>query len=198
MVTLAHDSICFPFSTVSEIDQLCPGGWVYHDGSCFHIIDTPTPEWRVARKKCQRMGADLAKITSDSENQFILDLIRDQKTVTHYGVWLGLLRRADNKFYWGDDTPLTGFTDWAAGEPNNSHGREKCAHKIGKHGSWSFKDGEWNDVPCSLSGIVPSNISPVVLCQTEAADSTDAFSFYWRRRSWFSSTLEDIFHCVYS
>ena len=160
-----------------ETDQVCPNGWAHHGHSCFHIIDTPTPKWRKARSMCQRLGADLGKITTASENQFIYDLLRKQKTVTHYGVWLGLHRKKDQQFYWVDDTPLSGYTAWGLGEPNDSaaHGGEDCVHKIGEKRSWPFQPGQWNDVPCSLHGIVPSEITPVVLCQKKIA--MDVISF---------------------
>lgn len=71
-----------------------------------------------------------------------------------------------------------GYTAWGAGEPNNAYGGENCAHKIGGNEKWStFKAGKWNDVPCSLSGLVPSKDVPVVLCQKMAADLTSVFSF---------------------
>ena len=77
----------------------------------------------------------------------------------YHGAWLGLHRKADTKFYWADDTPLTGYSAWNAGEPN-SPSTEKCGHIIA---SGSGK-GKWNDWLCSLakSNI---NVAPVVLCQ---------------------------------
>ena len=128
---------------------------------------------------CRQLGGDLGKITTYSKDQFIYDLLRKQKTVTHYGVWLGLHRKADNRFYWIDDTPLTGYTAWGSGEPNNvRYGLnlgENCVHKIGEKRNWPFRAGEWNDVPCDLSGIVPPEIAPVVLCQKQI--DTDILSF---------------------
>ncbi|KAL9952203.1 hypothetical protein ACROYT_G039418 [Oculina patagonica] len=157
------------------IDQVCPHGWAHHGHSCFHIIDTPTLKWNNARTMCRQLGGDLGKITTSSENQFIYNLLRKQTTVTHYGVWLGLHRKADSQFYWVDDTPLTDYTAWGSGEPNNNGGGENCVHKIGDKRNWPFNAGEWNDVPCSLSGIVPSEIAPVVLCQKQI--DTNILSF---------------------
>ena len=107
------------------------------------------------------MAADLAIITSAAENNFIVDLIKKQQTVTNGGAWLGLYRKADNNFYWVDDTPLGGqYSAWASGEPN-SHD-EKCVHVYGK----GPKEGKWNDDSCSLAAEDANfNSAPVVLCQ---------------------------------
>lgn len=108
------------------------------------------------------MGGDLAKITSSAENQFILDLVTKQQKITVYGVWLGLHRKADNKFYWADDTLLAGYSNWNTGEPNNV--AEKCAHMYSKR---SARGGKWNDVSCAI-GATHAKIVPVVLCQKKA------------------------------
>ena len=148
------------FSFFSD-DTGCPGGWVRHTTLCFHVIDSPTLKWDVARTTCQNLAADLAIITSAAENNFIVDLIKKQQTVTNGGAWLGLYRKADNNFYWVDDTPLGGqYSAWASGEPN-SHD-EKCVHVYGK----GPKEGKWNDDSCSLAAEDANfNSAPVVLCQ---------------------------------
>jgi len=105
------------------------------------------------------LGADLPIIRSATENNFILDLIRKQETVTHWGAWLGLYRKADTKFYWIDDTPLEGqYSAWGSGEPNFNH--EKCAHVYGK----GSRPGKWNDMSCSINAKDLIH-APVVLCQ---------------------------------
>ena len=117
-------------------------------------------KWSDARTTCQGLAADLALIKSDTDNNFIFDLIKKQQTVTDKGVWLGLYRKADTKFYWIDDTPLEGqFSAWASGEPNNQNNNEECTHLYGK----GPKEGEWNDELCSLDENDAS--APVVLCQ---------------------------------
>jgi len=74
------------------------------------------------------------------------------------GAWVGLYRKADNTFYWIDDTPVTSqFSVWGNGEPNKV--RKKC---VFMH-AW-YAPGKWNDVECSLSQAEKS-IAPVILCQ---------------------------------
>lgn len=106
------------------------------------------------------LGGDLPIIRSAAENTFIFDLVKKQKTITGYGVWLGFVRKADNKFYWIDDTPLKGsYARWGQGEPNNV--REKCGNIFGK----GTKEGKWNDFPCSWIDI---KSAPSILCQKKA------------------------------
>ena len=140
---------------------MCPHGWVLHgvSHSCYLIIDTPTIHRNDARKKCQQFGADLAKITSAIENKFIFDHLRKQNTVTSYGVWLGLHRKADTKFFWADGTPLTGYTAWNATTPSSLD--EKCGHMIGNGPS----GGKWNDIRCTFPIEFNPGTAPVILCQ---------------------------------
>ena len=94
------------------------------------------------------LGGDLAIIKSAAENNFIFTLLKKQKTITDWGVWLGFVRKADNKFYWIDDTPLAkGYTAWASGEPNNATGIEKCGNMFGSANS---NGGKWNDLSCDV------------------------------------------------
>ncbi|XP_020614039.1 CD209 antigen-like protein A [Orbicella faveolata] len=147
---------------IVQVAESCPQDWLLHGNSCYHIIDTPTAKWRDARATCQNLGGDLAIIRSQDENNFALDLLKKQKTVTYYGAWLGLYRNpsAGDAFYWIDDTPLEGhqFSAWASGQP--SHVQEKCGHMYAA----SDRIGKWNDKECSLSDAQRSK-APVVLCQ---------------------------------
>jgi len=125
------------------------------------VIDTPTLKWSDARTTCQNLGGDLAIVTSEDENNFALELLKKQETVTFYGAWLGLYRNpsAGDAFYWINCTPLAGqFSAWASGEPN--HVQEKCVHMYAA----SSRIGKWNDKECSLS-VAGESEAPVVLCQ---------------------------------
>ena len=107
---------------------------------------------------------DETKITSSAENQFIFGLLLKQKKVTRFGVWLGLHRKADNKFYWADDTPLTGYKAWLTGEPNNLNLSEKCGHMWGL----VSRKGRWNDITCTTDISRHTKDAPVILCQKKA------------------------------
>ena len=147
-----------PFLFSSE--SSCSTGWVTYGKSCYLIIDIPTLEWNDARRNCQKLGGDLAKITSAAENQFIYNLLLKQAKSTAYGAWLGLHRKADTKFYWTDGTPLTGYTVWSPGEPNGPSS-EKCGHIFGPSDP---RKGKWNDWTCKADKSKVT-VAPVVLCQ---------------------------------
>jgi len=137
-------------------------GWVRHGNSLFLIINIPTLKWSDARRTCQMLGGDLAIIRSAAENNFIFDLVKKQKTFTAWGAWLGYARKADNKIYWIDDTPLArGYTAWGRGEPSSLS--EKCGNMFGAES----RGGKWNDLSCDLS---PAHLkyAPVILCQKKA------------------------------
>ena len=61
----------------------CSTGCVQHGKSYSIVIDIPTAEWSAARPNCLKFGGDLAKITSDDENQFLYNLIGNQTYTTH-------------------------------------------------------------------------------------------------------------------
>ena len=152
------------FHYISVTGSACPEGWVLHGKSCFLIINIPTLKWSDARRTCQNLGGDLAIIRSAAENNFIFELLKKQKTVTSMGVWLGFIRKADNKFYWIDDTPLAGqYSPWGSGEPNNFHPGEKCSNVFGT----GSKQGKWNDLPCDMKES-QLKIAPSVLCQRKS------------------------------
>ena len=145
-----------------QTKPVCPVGWVLHVNSCFLVTDIPTLGWSDVRRNCQKLGGDLAKIASASENQFISDLVTKQKKITDAGVWLGLHRKADNKFYWADGTLLAGYSNWNTGEPNSV--AEKCGHLYTKGSA----KGKWNDWTCSRTSDSSAKNAPVVLCQKKA------------------------------
>ena len=147
--------------TIFLLSVCSQDGWVYYGNFGYLIIDIRTLKWSDARRTCQMLGGDLAIIKSADENNFIFTLLKKQKTITDWGVWLGFVRKADNKFYWIDDTPLAkGYTAWARGEPN--HVSEKCGHIFGSphpHG------GKWNDITCDINPASRWKYAPVILCK---------------------------------
>ena len=140
----------------------CPTGWVLYGKSCYLVIDVPTLEWDDARRNCLKLGGDLVKITTAAENQFIFNLILKQVKVMSHGAWLGLHRKADTKFYWTDDTLLSGYSAWGIGQPDHPS-TEKCGHIIT---SGSLR-GKWNDWPCKVDKSVITD-APVILCQRKS------------------------------
>ena len=112
--------------------------------------------WEDARNFCRNVGADLPIITSRDQNKFIWELSLAQETVTEFGVWIGLYRKADNEFYWvnGQKFHEGVYRPWGGNNPDNYNGKEGCVHVI---------HGEWNDFPCDANDEVLK--APVVVCQ---------------------------------
>ena len=69
----------------------CSSGWSRK--SCYGNIDFPTLEWSDARRHCQKLVGDLAKIISAAENQFIYTLIQKQKKYIMGSGWNFTLRQ---------------------------------------------------------------------------------------------------------
>ena len=139
----------------------CPPRWDKHGDSCYYVEKNAVSKWQDARKRCQNMGADLAIITSSDENRFIANLTKKYNIIKGNGIWFGLQRLADSKFYWIDGTPLEShFQAWGQGQPDNSGGRENCGHM---RGLAHQPPGQWNDLPCSLGeGYAPY---PGLICE---------------------------------
>jgi len=141
----------------------CPEGWVLHVKSCYLIINVPTLNWSDARRTCQNLGGDLAIIRSAEENNFIFDLVKKQKTITDWGVWLGITRKSNKKMYWIDDSPLTGhYSAWGSGEPGSPNS-EYCSNMFGA----GSRQGKWNDIGCSLKE-AQLKYAPSILCQKKS------------------------------
>ena len=176
--------VSFPFT-----ESACSTGWVQRRKSCYIVIDIPTAEWSAAQWNCLKLGGDLVKITCNDENQFVYNLTNNQVYTTGVGAWLGLHRKADNKFYWTDGTLLAGYNKWATGEPNNPS-TEKCAHLYGKSNS---RRGMWNDVQCKFTGNDIAT-APVILCKK--ALKWLCFSFFFYPFCWTSSRRFSTLMCM--
>ena len=108
-----------------------------------------------AKNKCKKISAKLPIIKSESENNFILDLMSSPKTDW---VWLGM-KRKQGKMVWFDNTTAESsdgapYNGWNTNEPS-SQANEDCAYL-------NFDQG-WNDNKCDHS----PNRGPYVLCQKE-------------------------------
>ncbi|XP_077118196.1 hepatic lectin-like [Ranitomeya variabilis] len=129
----------------SNIDDLhlevnrktCEMGWKQFGDSCYYLTKYKT-SWTNTRTSCIGKGADLAVITSSSE-QLFLSTFSEASISKRY--WIGLNDiDEEDEWEWIDGTDYeTSYQYWKKGEPNNNDD-EDCAHL------WTF--GEWNDVPC--------------------------------------------------
>jgi len=135
----------------------CDQGWVLYNSFCY-LASASVKSRSDAQKFCKASGAELVKITSRSENDFVLALARE-KAPSVKQVWIGLKYESGAKdFYWSDGSfPV--YKNWAPGEPSGK-AREPCGHM------WTGQtpvsriraSGSWNDLPCSIIQHLPNGL----------------------------------------
>ncbi|MCA9543659.1 MAG: CotH kinase family protein, partial [Myxococcales bacterium] len=149
------------------VDQSCTG--VADDGACPNCQPTERDGhgyWRCtdartyaqAEANCARLGGALARIDSQSENDW---LYREARKVGGDSWWIGINdRETEGSFVWstgpGESSPGE-YTNWGGGEPNDYGAGEDCGHFRG--------DGRWNDIPCDTR--YP------YLCEAPCAEAVD-------------------------
>ena len=136
------------FENVFVLDG-CSCGWTAYNGFCYHVSST-TRTRDQAQKYCQRRGANLVKILSAEENDFVLALSHKFAPYKK-GMWIGLkFWKEDKKYHWTDGSQMS-YTNWALREPNG-FAREPCAHIYTdpKRTQLNALAGTWNDLQCGL------------------------------------------------
>lgn len=105
---------------------------------CYELIATPST-WDGARGLCQMWFGDLATITSPEEQGII-------EAIAATDGWIGATDAAmEGTWVWVTNEPFA-YSNWNAGEPNNSGTGENCAELYGGMSTAPFK---WNDGPCT-------------------------------------------------
>ena len=111
------------------------------------MVSTSVTSWDEAQKRCESRGAGLVKINGAEENDFVLDLSKQQTSLEK--VWIGL------KWYTGDDFycydySVPDYTNWAPDQPNGG-ANEPCGSMYTEQKREDFPiaaAGYWNDVKC--------------------------------------------------
>ena len=122
-----------------------PVGIQNFNGHTYAVYDIGMT-WHEAKAYCESLGGHLATITSQEEQNFIENIVKDGKK-NHY--WIG----AECEDKWGEWKWITGeewnYNNWDNGEPNNSNNStENYAHIYRipnpvRRGSFF---GAWNDI----------------------------------------------------
>ena len=99
-----------------------------HSHSCYWMASNRQRSLREARERCEEMSADLPIIKSQSENDFIVNLMRWQRN----WLWLGM-ERNNSGFFWFDGSPAEPsqgaqytYSAWKDNELE-TWGNESCA-----------------------------------------------------------------------
>ncbi|XP_068761939.1 perlucin-like protein [Montipora capricornis] len=149
MKILVLTTLLLAYLSAVKAYSSCPEGWVLFDDFCYNARDT-VKTWQEARDYCSEMNADLVKITSQQENDFVLALARrDAPDVEQ--VWIGLLWHARGANFWWSDLSVPVYKNWAPNEPNGN-ANEPCGMMFtGKKTDQrpQTASGYWNDLKCS-------------------------------------------------
>jgi len=117
---------------------------------CYLYEVVATVVWDDSRQACQDQGGDLATVTSGEEAAFIKQSF-DGATMDH--VWVGLNDIAvEGTFEWIGGEPVS-YTEWIAGEPNDTNMLEDCTE---------VRPTGWNDRNCDALLAYLCEIDPIV------------------------------------
>ncbi|XP_061179353.1 macrophage mannose receptor 1-like [Saccostrea echinata] len=121
----------------------CGTGWVLYNQFCYYTGNGSTLlTWFDARSTCNQMGAELASIHSqDEDNMLVGQYTRTKRTVDY---WIGLNDIEYNSKYVWTDGSLLDFVSWSPHEPNDYGGGENCVTMP----YWT--GGKWNDDNCNM------------------------------------------------
>lgn len=92
-------------------------------------------KWRDAQRFCREQHTDLAIVRNQTENDEIMNLIKENRNP----VWIGLF---SDMWEWSDNSDST-FRNWVSSEPNGGY-NEKCTEA-------DMNNGQWNDTSCNVS-----------------------------------------------
>ncbi|KAL9970547.1 hypothetical protein ACROYT_G022945 [Oculina patagonica] len=102
-----------PSSSVQSPLVQCQSPWIAFQGSCYARF-TQTSSWVGADTHCKSESAQLVKIESADENEFI----RQNFLPSGGDYWIGLTdAQTEGVWKWSDGSPLTGYTHWDSNEP---------------------------------------------------------------------------------
>lgn len=100
--------------------------------------------WPEAEAEALRLGGHLVTINNQEEQNWVVQTFHGFDGNTNRDLWIGLNdEETEGTFVWCSGEPL-GYSNWRAGEPNNSGGAENCVEIVLVH---EVTLGQWNDLP---------------------------------------------------
>lgn len=92
--------------------------------------------WTASEAFAVQLGGHLVSIGDQAENDFVLANFGSLGGVDRR-LWIGFNDQAvEGTWAWSDGSPAS-YTNWNAGEPNNSNGVEDYAEMLGSNGRWN-------------------------------------------------------------
>ena len=135
-----------PSPTVTPVPTVpCPYN-LTASGKCLFLSDEPVTFQECETDVCGPAGAALVCISSESENDEVLDLMNDYEDDgywLHSAAWIGYNDGVSGEGAWGWNSGCgSTYDNWASGEPDD-YCDEDCA--------MIYSSGEWNDQSCRES-----------------------------------------------
>ena len=119
---------------VLEIDSLDISEIREYDDHLYYRFDNGV-NWTEANEYCKMLGGSLVVITSEEENEFVHDLIKDASKGLY---WIGLHDPDKTKtFKWVDGSDYS-YDGWSSNQPD-------CAGNAEFYGEMYKSNGKWND-----------------------------------------------------
>jgi len=119
-------------------------GDVTNEVTGVRYVATTATTWTAAEALAVTLGGHLVSIGDADEQDFVWQNFRNLGGVDRR-IWIGFNdATTEGAFEWSDGT-VAKYTNWNAGEPNNSGGTEDYAEMLGS-------TGKWNDLSNSGSG----------------------------------------------
>ena len=118
---------------------------MYFRGHHYEWIDNKTT-WTEAEAYCEAMGGHLVTITSQEEQDFILEYITDYASSAE-DIWIGLTdsHSEGDWSHWVTGEPVI-YTNWGSGEPNDGWSPNQNYAVICKKARDGSAVGEWDDI----------------------------------------------------
>jgi len=119
-----------------------PSDAAYFEGSAYKLYGIGMP-WHEAKAYCDSIGGHLVTITSQAEQDFITELIRNSSGTDY---WIGLSDEAEMWRYEWVTGEEYGYSHWATGWPQPDHSFDGAERYIGTWYVEGWTDiGDWND-----------------------------------------------------
>uniref|UniRef100_A0A8C6SUK6 C-type lectin domain-containing protein n=1 Tax=Neogobius melanostomus TaxID=47308 RepID=A0A8C6SUK6_9GOBI len=124
----------------------CGAGWELNGTKCYNFSSNGL-NWTESRDMCQSLGADLVKIESREEQEFVFNQL-----IKGYRFWIGLTdSETEGQWNWTDGSPLNQSFRFWNNDPDDFKGvnpeGEDCVVIVIEDKSSVFKS--WGDVPCN-------------------------------------------------
>nr|XP_054596861.1 hepatic lectin-like [Nothobranchius furzeri] len=128
--------------------------WEKHGDKCYYFSNISL-SWKESRSFCEDLGADLVKIDSREEQEFLVEKV---ETVVMDGIWesfwIGLTdSEVEGNWTWVDGSPLNSrMKFWLEGQPDNSKARSASGEDCVTILTRGAEDlNIWNDDVCILA-----------------------------------------------